>query len=137
MSPLALALVVMAGAPNLRDKPSADLCGEWEAEAPPGAEGPVVRYLFHPDGTYQVFLDGRDLGGARGYTFDPKLRPAEIDLNAPPAGQTDPLAVGIYKVEGDRLTLVLAVPGHGRPDRFDAPAAEATRTYLRRVKPKG
>ena len=137
MSPLALALVVMAGAPNLSDKPSADLCGEWEAEAPPGTKGPVVRYPFNADGTYQVFRDGKDPGGARGYTVAPKLRPAEIDFNSPPAGQTDPLAVGIYQVEGDRLTLVLAVPGHGRPDRFDAPAAEATRTYLRRVKPKG
>ena len=134
MSPLLLGLVLTVGAPALKDKPAAqDLYGEWEFEPEPAgrAGDPVYRYRFNKNGTWEVLRGGEVAQQPRGFAFDPAARPPRIDFNTPPAG---PLVLGIYRVDGDRLTICDAGPDQPRPAAF-ASGPGRSLVHLRRVKP--
>jgi uncharacterized protein (TIGR03067 family) len=83
--------------------------------APPGG----AAMEFTADGK-AVIREGPKPPRTGGYTADPKKSPAEIDLTWSAGGQEVAL-VGIYKVEGDALTLCLSVGGK-RPAKFESPA---------------
>lgn len=63
------------------------------------------------------------------YKLDPSKTPAEINLTfATPDGKPDP-AVGIYKLEGDTLTIVMAGPSKdGKFDPKDRPKEFKTKS---------
>ncbi|MBO0699416.1 MAG: hypothetical protein J2P46_13555 [Zavarzinella sp.] len=133
---VSLLLVAAAvGAPALKDKPAnPDLYGEWDSLQVDGETGgPAFRYRFNKDGTWQVFWGGKELNGSRGFRFDPKARPAEIDLNTPPGPKT-PLVRGIYRIEGDELWITTPKEGDRRPTEFRGPSTVLE--IFRRAKPK-
>jgi uncharacterized protein (TIGR03067 family) len=124
-----MAGAVVVGAPKAA--PAGDpraLVGEWVAvtSAHDGAERTV------PEGAYVLVFaaDGkmtevRGPAGPRGegtYKADPKADPPAIDFVRPP-DQKKPALRGIYKVDGDTLTVCLPIDPEGeRPKAFEAPA---------------
>jgi uncharacterized protein (TIGR03067 family) len=128
---LALALVVAAPAPKDKDtkKDGLLLVGEWVGEKAEVAGMPLpapvseMRMEFKADGK-AVLRDGAKPAEEASYTADPKKDPAEIDLTPPPTGGKAETLLGIYKVEGDTLTLCLAAAG-GRPTKFESAAGSA------------
>lgn len=141
MSPLLVALALTIGAPALKDKPSPqDLYGDWQFEQPqppgtPGA-GEFLRYRFNRDGTWQVLPGDKEVAARRGFKFDPGGRPPTVDFNTDPRGRS-PTVLGIYKIDGDRLTICDGYPPDPRPGDFVAgPGGGRYVQHLVRVKPK-
>jgi len=63
--------------------------------------------------------DGKRFAGTR-ISLEPAREPKTIDVipeDGPNRGQR---VLGIYKLEGDRLTIVMASPGQPRPKEFQA-----------------
>jgi uncharacterized protein (TIGR03067 family) len=121
-----LALVV--GAPAKKDPPAKDpptLIGEWVGES--GTRGgkpqnppPGTTLAFLADGTVRFREGGASKLEGGSYKADPKKSPAEIDITPPEAAKGE-ILLGIYKIEGDTLTLCFALGGE-RPKEFAAPA---------------
>ena len=104
------------------------LVGEWVVEKAVvgGKEKPV-----RPGSGLTVTADGRMTlteGGINQklegpLTIDPTKAPAALDFTPDgPAAKGVPFA-GIYKIEGDTLTVCLVI-GADRPARFEAPAGD-------------
>jgi uncharacterized protein (TIGR03067 family) len=66
---------------------------------------------------YTVFRFSKALGKGT-FTLDAGKTPRAIDLT-PAGGKTKPI-LGIYKIEGDTLTICYAQPGKPRPAKFAA-----------------
>ena len=67
------------------------------------------------------------------YKTDPKQTPMTIDITEP-AGR-GPVR-GIYKIEGDKLTICLAEPGKDRPTMFEVKSGSDYKlVHLKRTKP--
>jgi uncharacterized protein (TIGR03067 family) len=101
-------------APKLKDPPTNDapsLVGEWVSDHENGR-----RYIFTTDGRFTYVL-GKGSTAEYTYTADPTKTPAEIDLVPAPGG--GPVVPGIYKIEGDTLTVCFTTPGAPRPTRFE------------------
>jgi uncharacterized protein (TIGR03067 family) len=130
---LLTALALTVAAPGPKDPPKKDtdrLLGAWAGEKAEAAGMPLpvpvggMTMEFQPDGKL-VIKEGAKPPEAAGYTADPKKDPHEIDLTPPAAGGKVMTMLGIYKVEGDTLTLCLTV-GAGRPTKFESAAGQAT-----------
>jgi uncharacterized protein (TIGR03067 family) len=128
---LLTALALTLGAPGAKDPPKKDtnpLLGAWTVEkAETGGMTLPVKSMtmeFMPGGKV-VMADGGKPPEEAGYTFDPKKDPHEIDITPPAAGGKVMTMVGVYKVDGDTLTLCLGVAG-GRPTKFESAAGQAT-----------
>src|SRR3954465_3333359 len=132
MTPSVLtALALALGAPGAKDAQKAppSLVGDWAVESA------VVggKREDPPAGTTWTFtVDGKSVlsvGGGEGagpgpstYTVDAKKDPAWVDIAAGPKGT--PMK-GVYKRDGDTLTLCLAVEADGdRPAAFESKAGE-------------
>jgi uncharacterized protein (TIGR03067 family) len=143
MTPVLLAVAVGLSAPAAKDPPKKDpptIVGEWAGEKAEAGGMPLpvpaggITMEFTADGKV-VIREGAKPPETGGYTADPKKTPAEIDLT-PSAKGKDITLVGIYKVEGDTLTLCLGIAGK-RPDKFESPAgADCMLMTLKRAKPK-
>jgi uncharacterized protein (TIGR03067 family) len=127
MSPsLLLTLAVAVGAPGPKDDPkrAASLEGEWAAEklVDGGRERDrPIRFTFGPDGKFAVREGNREKAEEGSYKADPGKDPAEVDI-MPPEGRTAPPILGIYKLDGDTLTLCVVKGGKAdRPARFESP----------------
>jgi uncharacterized protein (TIGR03067 family) len=145
MPPLTLlTLTLTIAAPAAKDPPKKEgpsLVGDWAIEAvtvggqhkqvPPRA----LRFTFQADGTLAV----QDGGAPRPLTYkaDPKADPAHLDIIPPAAAGRSP-SWGIYKIDGDTLTICLdQAPGSERPKDFASPAGSLMTVYVfKRVKAK-
>jgi len=119
---LATGLIAIAGiafaAPGPKDAPKREssIVGEWELLTVNGQKAAPGTYKFNSDGS----------GVARGsianvvspefrwkYTTDEKANPFEIDMTG-----DDLHEKGIFKIEGDRLTICFRVGSDRRPRKF-------------------
>src|SRR5215211_3796247 len=130
MGTVLLGLALTVGAPALKDKDKApSLIGEWEVESI-GTNGaqtattPGLRYTFTDDGQWLIRRNGKDTSPTigRGFTVDPKRNPPAVDLVTNTKVANPSRLLGIYKVEGDTLTIVgTRAKGADRPTKFDVP----------------
>jgi uncharacterized protein (TIGR03067 family) len=130
---LFLGLSLTLGAPALKDPPKKDpgIVGEWVMESSgvagnlrplPGTE---LIYEFTADGKWLIRRAGKELAAPnRGYKADAKANPPAVDLVSDTARADATRREGIYKVEGDKLTIYMAGVKQPRPASFEA-AAEA------------
>jgi uncharacterized protein (TIGR03067 family) len=143
-----LAITLVVAAPALKDKPKADndIVGEWVMESmtsggrvrPNANPNPTPqRYIFTADGKWSVIRGELTLGdGIRGFFTDPKKNPPTIDLIMDVTEQEPTIRAGIYKIDGNILTLCLARDTE-RPTAFEAKARPRTTLYtFKRAKPK-
>lgn len=138
---LTLALALAAPAPKGDSEAKPSLVGEWEASSltwggqdVPLPEGGIT-FDFAADGTAAV-REGRAAPSPRAYKLDPSADPPAIDIGRP--GADEPVSPGIYRLDGNALTLCLGVgPKAGRPKRFESPAgSRAMLMTLKRAKKK-
>ncbi len=134
--------VAAAAAPALKDRPAKappSVLGEWlrvghiQAGKDAGRDSEPHHQTFTADGVWEYTYGGR-VGHpvAKTYAADPKQNPPAIDING--GGQS---WKGIYKVEGDTLTLCLSSGGRDRPKTFESSADHPTTVWVfQRVKPK-
>ena len=141
---LLLAAALAPAAPALKDRPAKEgpIVGEWfrvghtQAGAPVSVEGEQHRQVFTPEGVWQYSYKG-NADGSTGKSFvtDAQQRPATIDIYLAAGGQ--PNWRGIYKVEGDTLTLCLVTGNVERPKTFESSADKPTTIWVfTRVKAK-
>jgi|SoiMethySBSTD1v2_1073268.scaffolds.fasta_scaffold181022_4 uncharacterized protein (TIGR03067 family) len=142
---LLLGLAIIVGAPGPKDPPKKEptIVGEWTGESATsgGMALPVpqggIKFTFTADGKLTVHEAGGGKGGEAGsYKIDPKATPAEIDLMPTTAGN-GPTLLGIYKLDGDTLTMCFLPggPGTERPKNFESPAgAQSIVMTFKRVK---
>ena len=136
---LGLALAVAAPAPKAAPKKEPTLVGKWLGETSvqggqPQApmDGEVV--TFAADGSVAIQSGkAKEVVGTT-YTSDAKKSPAEFELVMPGAPPGMKPCLGIYKIDGDTLTLCFNVEGE-RPTKFESPAgSKAMLVTLKRVK---
>jgi uncharacterized protein (TIGR03067 family) len=132
-SSLLLGLAVTIGAPAAKDPPKkkeATIVGEWVGEKAvaggmnlPIPDGGIV-FTFATDGVLTVREGNKGMPDTGSYKADPKKDPAEIDLTPQPNKQEEVTLQGIYKLDGDTLTLCFrhGAPGTERPTNFESPA---------------
>jgi uncharacterized protein (TIGR03067 family) len=144
-APLVVALALAVGAPATKDKPPAagSIEGSWAVESclvggqpDPGlAKAPIDRIEIG-GGRWRV-VRGVDRPAGTAITLDPRKEPAELTFLVPAEGEEKAGSVpGIYKVEGDRLTVCYDMTGP-RPTTFESPAGSNVRLMvLTRVKKK-
>jgi uncharacterized protein (TIGR03067 family) len=145
---LLLGTALSLAAPALKESPKkADIVGEWEVESvnsgnpakprPKGKGTVQQRYVFTADGKWLLYRGEQRFASDRAYIANPKADPPTIDLRWEPSLQDGRTVLGIYKVEGDKLTLCLSREEGTRPTGFESTAdVPATIYILRRVKPK-
>lgn len=123
------------GAPALKDPPKKphNIVGEWVVESMMSAgkarplTGDPLKYVFTSDGKWIVYRGERKIGGDERRCFtDAKKDPPTIDLIIDVSDMESRKTLGIYKVEGDTLTLCMGRVNGDRPKNFeptvDAPA---------------
>jgi len=144
MNSLLLGVVILVGAPGPKDPPKKDtgIVGEWIVESistigkPGRTQADGTSFEFTADGQWLVRHNGVEVKQVRRYfKEDPKASPRTFDVYLKPPGEKPtfrPNMLGIYKVEGDTLTIVF---GEERPLEFVAPAGGVgQKVVLKRAK---
>ena len=137
---LSLAATVAApiGKDAKKDPPS--IVGEWAAEGAvsrgrPDNPPPGTTWEFTADGKSILKIGGKGETVDGTYKLDPKKDPPEIDIT--PGIKNMGTMQGVYKVEGDTLTLCLSDGEEERPKALDAPAGtKRILITLKRMKKK-
>jgi len=139
MSPLVVGLLVVAGAPNLKDPPAKEppLVGRWvcsaltiNGKADPQWQG--LEYEFTAAGGWVIYRDGRDIGGVvRTYTAAGKAGSGPVDVCERADGTAE---LALYKVDGDTLSLAIRTGRGARPTDLEPAPGVMTFTFSR-VKP--
>jgi uncharacterized protein (TIGR03067 family) len=145
MNAIFLGAALVVGAPALKDPPKKDpgIVGEWALESTmlggkAGKVASALRYEFTADGQWIIRREGAVVKTVpRQYKVDTKANPATIDITYQKDGGAaqPPDMLGIYKIDGDTLTLCYTPGGGERPTTFEP--AEGVRVavmVLRRVK---
>jgi uncharacterized protein (TIGR03067 family) len=79
--------------------------------------------------------DGKNFAGTR-FEIDPTKTPRTIDLIPDGGPNRDKRVLGIYRLEGDDLTICIADVDQPRPSAFEAkPGSKQTLQTFKRVKP--
>jgi uncharacterized protein (TIGR03067 family) len=90
-------------------------------EADQAVVRPITRSV---DGDRVVWRrDGKSFSAST-IVLDPGADPKTIDVHADGGPGRDKVVRGVYKIEGDRLTLCTADPDEPRPDAFRAEAGD-------------
>jgi len=137
MHALLLGLALATGAPALKDPPPKGpvVVGRWEATqvvigGQDTGQHTGLEYAFDPAGGWTIYRGAKALDGPRSFTTDSKLKPAAMDLTE--NGRTYP---GIFKIEGDTLTLLFRTDGKAdRPAGFDDAPDGLMKVVMKRVK---
>lgn len=135
-STLLIGLAVIVAAPGPKETPKKEapgIVGSWNLEKaelggmaiPAGAALGELSLTFNADGTVIATKGGKPEPDNTRYTHDPKKSPAEIDLTESRQGGKDMVIRGIYKIDGETLTLCMS-PLAERPTRFESPAGAQT-----------
>jgi uncharacterized protein (TIGR03067 family) len=95
----------------------------------------IHHQVFTPDGVWQYSYGGHpDNTRGKSFAIDSRKTPATIDISM---GGGPPNWRGIYKVEGDTLTLCLVDGNQERPKTFESSAGKPTTIWVfKRVKAK-
>src|SRR5262249_11640254 len=132
---IAIAGTMVAGvaiaAPRTKDPPKKDspLVGEWQLLSINGEEPAPVIYKFCANGDLigRGWIGNVESGFQARYVTNDKIDPCQIDLT-----QCDESQEGIFKIEGDRLTICYRVGRGQRPKKFGEEGA--TQEVFERVK---
>ncbi|HEX3151128.1 MAG TPA: TIGR03067 domain-containing protein [Gemmataceae bacterium] len=129
-------------APALKEKPPKEptIIGEWvrvdhkNAGTPVGPDHATHHQVFSADGQWEYWYGARgQSNGSMKYVTDTRQSPPTIDIGMGGNGGYR----GIYKVEGDTLTLCLAIGNRERPKTFESSADQPTTLWVfQRVKSK-
>jgi uncharacterized protein (TIGR03067 family) len=110
------------------------LQGTWKAvrietggNLVPALIAETVRYIFDVDRVR--LMEGEQPAGEGVICLDPEADPKAFDFTATAGPQAGTVARGIYRVEGDALTMCL---GGERPSQFNG-AGEAALVELTRI----
>jgi len=131
---IGLAVSIAAPAPKEPPKKEATIVGEWVGEkmVAGGKDRPApkgeVTFTFSADG--KMTIKEREKAEEAGYKIDAKKEPPEIDITPPEREKAGTFA-GIYKIDGDTLTICFSIGG-ARPTAFASP--EGTMTMLMTLK---
>ena len=136
-----LGVVLAVGAPGDKaagKKEAPSVVGEWDGEKAVrgGMERPIpdggVKVTFTADGK-MIFKEGNKDAEEGTYKVDARKNPPEIDLSPP---KEDGTLLGIYKLDGDTLTICLADKSStDRPNKFESPeGTNLMLVTLKRVK---
>ena len=139
MNTLLFGLALAVAAPALKDPAGPSIIGNWKLTewlyAGGGmssiAEGSGVEFL---PGGKRIWRDGNEDSEERSYQLHPKT-PTAIDLIRMPAPQATPVIhPAIFKIEGNKLVIVIGQPNGVRPTKFDDADAYMTMKFERIVK---
>jgi uncharacterized protein (TIGR03067 family) len=102
-------------------------------EAPADLVGSIRRIV---DGDHVIWArDGKNFAGTK-VVYDVTKSPHAIDLIPDGGPHRDEHILGIYKLEGETLTICVADAGEPRPAVFEAAAgSKRTLQTFRRIKP--
>lgn len=141
---LLFATPLAPAAPALKERPPAEppIHGEWvrvghtEAGAPVAPDRETHTQVFTSDGQWDYYYGARQgSSGNKSFKTDARQNPPAIDIHMDPAGP--PQWRGIYKVEGDTLTLCLVTGDRERPKAFESTQDRPTTIWVfKRVKGK-
>jgi uncharacterized protein (TIGR03067 family) len=134
-------VVLAVAAPGDKEaakKEAPSIVGEWDGEKAVrgGMERPVpeggIKITFTADGKLVVKEGNKDAAEGT-YKVDAKKNPAEIEVTPP---KEDGVRIGIYKIEGDTLTICRAdKDSTDRPTKFESPdGTNVMLMTLKRVK---
>jgi uncharacterized protein (TIGR03067 family) len=140
MNAIFLGLSLMAAAPGLKDPPAKPptVEGEWTVESSllgGKSDGVMEMYpidkIVIADGNWYV-VRGGDKGTGSTVVLDTKQNPPHLDLTYPGKGEV--ATKGIYKLDGDTLTLCYVLNGD-RPTKIESPPNSSVRMMtLKRLK---
>jgi uncharacterized protein (TIGR03067 family) len=128
---LALALALAASAEEKKEdankKDLKAMQGDWAGDSfkRDGMAFPAddAQALFRTvkDDRYTLHRFRKKVGSGK-FTIDATKSPKEINFipDAPPKGKPAPAIPGIYKIDGDKITMCYATPGGERPAKFES-----------------
>lgn len=122
-----IGVVLAVAAPGDKEAPKKEapsVVGEWDSEkaVQGGMERPLpdggIKITFTTDGKF-LFKKGNNDEQTGSYKVDATKSPGEIDITPP---NEDAPHIGIFKSDGDTLTICLADKGStDRPTKFESP----------------
>lgn len=131
-------------APALKEKPPKEppIFGDWirtghtQAGAPVGPDHATHHQIFTPDGGWEYYYgDPKNTTRGNSFAIDTRQNPSTIDIYLRPNAQGAPNWRGVYKIEGDTLTLCLVTGDRDRPKNFESSADQPTTIWIfKRVK---
>lgn len=130
MTPLLLGLALTLSAPGPKEAPKKNPphIGSWKLEtltlggqALPLPDAEKKTITFTADGKILRDEGGKTEDGGT-YSVDLKKSPCEIDVVEGAGAKKGQMSKGIFKVDGDTLTVCVPIGDETRPTSFESPA---------------